>query len=408
MTTFPRGNLPPIEFAEKSAVDIESSIITTYEAIAGRSLAQADPIRLFLLSVGALIVQQRNIIDFSAKQNLLSYAQSTYIDYIGEGVGVYRLAAKAAQTTIKVVLSEVQPSVFVIQSGSLLPAGGLFFATTQDLSIPIGETEGEVIVECQTLGAIGNGILPGQIKAFVEPIAFVQSVTNITVSQGGTDVEDDESLVERIRLVPSSFSVAGPKDAYIYWTKTASQAIADAVVSSPEPQDIKQIVYDVLSDAGADPSLVSDMESALDSADWPGTVDVRVILDNGELPGSEITTLVYDTLSDDTIRPLTDYVKVSAPNVVTYDLNVEYWVSSSNSTKLQAIRDAVEAAINEYLTWQKTKIGRDITPDELTQRAITAGAKRLNIISPVFTVITDTEIAQDISVTVSYQGLEDG
>lgn len=408
MVELPRGNLPPITFAEKSAVDIEASIITIYESISGRSLQPADPIRKFLLSIGSIIVQQRNIIDFSAKQNLLSYAQNTFIDYIGEGVGVFRLKPKAAQTTIQFILSQPQPSAFVIYSGTAVTSGNVVFLTTQTIEIPIGQTIGEVVAECQELGVVGNGLLPGQIKTLVNPIAFIQSAKNITISQGGTSEEDDESLVERIRLAPSSFSVAGPNDAYVFWARTASQAIVDIKVSSPDADDIKQIVYDVLNNNTADPSLITAMETALDAATWPGTVDIRPLLDNGELPGPEINALVYDVLSADDIRPLTDYVKVSAPDPVSYDLNIEYWVSSERSANLQNVKENIEAAIADYVTWQKTKIGRDITPDELTQRAISAGAKRVNIITPVFTVISDTEVAQDSNIAISYQGVEDG
>ena len=59
--------LPEISFVETDTGNIESAIITTYEALAGRTLAQGDPIRLFLLSIAAIIVQQRVLIDYSAK-----------------------------------------------------------------------------------------------------------------------------------------------------------------------------------------------------------------------------------------------------------------------------------------------------------------------------------------------------
>ena len=374
MVDLPRGNLPPIEFAEKSAVDIEAAIITTYESITGRSLQPADPIRLFLLTIASIIVQQRSVIDFSAKQNLLSYAQSTFIDYIGEGVGVFRLEPKPAQTTIQFTLSAVQPSAFIIPAGTAITSGTLNFITTQTLEIPIGETVGTVTAQCQTTGEIGNNLLPGQIKTLVNPIAFVQSVKNTTTSQGGTNQEDDESLVERIRLAPASFSVAGPVDAYKYWARTASQAIVDVEVSTPTP----------------------------------GVVDVRPLLTNGELPGPEIIDLVDAVLSADDIRPLTDDVQVSAPDAVSYNLNVQYWIASDKASSAQNVQLRVNTAIEEYLVWQKTKIGRDINPDELTQRIISAGAKRVNIISPEFTVINNTQVAQEGTKNISYQGLEDG
>jgi phage-related baseplate assembly protein len=56
--------------------------------------------------------------------------------------------------------------------------------------------------------------------------------------------------------------------------------------------------------------------------------------------------------------------------------------------------------------WQKTKIGRDINPDELVKLVKEAGAKRVVVTSPVFTTIASGEVAKLTSQTVTYGGLE--
>ena len=88
--------LPDITFAESDPDVIETSVIEIYESLSGRTLAKADPVRLFLLSLAALIVQQRVIIDTAAKQNLLAYAKDEYLDHIGVLVGTDRLQSAAA------------------------------------------------------------------------------------------------------------------------------------------------------------------------------------------------------------------------------------------------------------------------------------------------------------------------
>lgn len=372
-TTLPRGNLPPISFAEKSPTLVEADIITTYEAIAGRTLASGDPVRLFLESVAAIIINQRAIIDFAAKQNLLSYAQGTYIGYLAELVGVERLPPQPAATTVQFTLSAAQGAVFTIPTGTQVAAGLLVFATIEDLDIPIGSTTGTVTAECTTAGIAGNDLLPGQIRTLVEPIAYVESVTNTTTSNGGAEEEGDESLVDRIRLAPASFSVAGPRDAYVYWALSANQGIIDVAVSSPTP----------------------------------GKVDVRPLMEGGELPGQEVLDQVTAVLSADTVRPLTDDVQVQAPVASNYSVNVKYWLRSSDANKSATLQAAVEAAADGYVLWQKSVIGRDINPDELVQRMMEAGAKRVEITTPVFTVLDETEVAQETSVTAAYQGMED-
>ena len=145
----PRGNLPPINFTKKSAETTIANIITTYEAIAGRSLLPGDPVRLFLQSVAAIIVQQRNVIDFAAKQNLLSYVTDDYVDYLGELVGVTRLEATPALTTIRFTLSAPRASVYTIPAGVQVSLSGqITFATTEPLEIPIGSVTGDVSAEC--------------------------------------------------------------------------------------------------------------------------------------------------------------------------------------------------------------------------------------------------------------------
>ena len=69
----------------------------------------------------------------------------------------------------------------------------------------------------------------------VDPVAYVEKVENITVSEGGADLEQDESLAERVYLAPSSWSTAGPDDAYEYWVRTFDPAISDVSVYSDIP-----------------------------------------------------------------------------------------------------------------------------------------------------------------------------
>jgi phage-related baseplate assembly protein len=127
----------------------------------------------------------------------------------------------------------------------------------------------------------------------------------------------------------------------------------------------------------------------------------------GEIPDSDVLNSVADVLKDDSVRPLTDDVDVLAPAAASYDVTVDYWISEANATQITAIQDAVDKAVADYVDWQKAKIGRDINPDELTRQIRAAGAKRITITSPSFTVLDNTEVAQEGTITVSYQGTED-
>ena len=106
MSDTPRWNLPAVEFLTTDAAKLESEIITKYEGLTGRSLAAGDPVRLFLLSIADILIQQRTAINIAAQQNLLSYAQGQYLDALGAYLSVERLAESRAKTTLRFTLSE--------------------------------------------------------------------------------------------------------------------------------------------------------------------------------------------------------------------------------------------------------------------------------------------------------------
>jgi phage-related baseplate assembly protein len=369
------SSLPKITFAEKDAATIEAAVITTYESISGKTLYPGDPVRLFLVAIASIIVQQRALIDYTGKQNLLAYAAGDVLEHLGVLVGTDRLTASAASTTLRFTLSAVQTGAVIIPSGTRATHGdNLLFATTAVATIPAGETYIDVDAQCVTTGAIGNGYTAGQINKLVDPMQWVASVMNTTTSEGGADVETDNAYRERIRQAPEQFSTAGPDGAYLYHAKSASALITDVSVYTPSP----------------------------------GVVEIRPLLTGGVIPGQEILDAVFAACSNKTVRPLTDNVQVLAPEAVAYDVDVTYWINTDNATVALSIQAAVAAVVNDWVLWQKTKLGRDINPSELIARMIAAGAKRVQVTSPIYTVVSLSQVAIADTVTVTLGGLEDG
>lgn len=225
---------------------------------------------------------------------------------------------------------------------------------------------------CTENGVDGNELLPGQVNVLVDLIPYVESVSNTTKTSGGADLESDESLAERIFLAPSGYSVAGPDDAYKYWTKTYSQTIGDVKVTSPNPVE----------------------------------VEIRFIMTDGELPTKTVIDGVAAYLQDENIRPLTDKVTVLAPETVKFNIAFAYYVNLSDQSKAGTIQAEVAQAVADYIEWQTRTIGRDINPSELMKRIVAAGAKRAEITSPVFTTVPDTSVARIGTQTVTYGGVE--
>ena len=134
---------------------------------------------------------------------------------------------------------------------------------------------------------------------------------------------------------------------------------------------------------------------------------------NGIIGNVEINTdggkieEVENALTPKDVRPLTDKVLVGSPETVEYALAGKWFLSSSHSTLLASITKAVDAAVEGYRLWQRSKPGRDINPDELIARMRNAGAKRVELETPVFKRLTETQIARETSVAMTFGGVED-
>lgn len=374
--TIPRWGLPDVEFLETDAETIKAEILTGYEQASGRTLAAGDPVRLFLLSLASIIIQQRTTINLAAQQNLLTYAQGEYLDALGALLSVERLEESRAVTTIKFTLSQALATVYTIPAGTEVTNGTVTFATDHDLDIPKGELSGSVTASCTVPGEVGNDFLAGQVTTIVKPMTFVAKAENVTITTGGSEAESDASLAERIRLAPNSFSVAGPEKAYIYHAKSVSSSVIDVSVTSPSP----------------------------------GEVDVYVLLSGGVLPQEETLQQISDYLNDSSIRPLTDYVKVLAPKAVNYQIELHYWIGREDSSRAEQIKADVTAAVEKYRLWQQGKIGRDILPAKLIQYVMQAGASRID--SPTmkpadFKALESGQVAQCTDVKVVYEGIKD-
>ena len=61
--------LNDVNFADYDPDAIESEIISLYESISGRTLSRSDPVKLFLNCIIFALIQQRNLIDKSARGN---------------------------------------------------------------------------------------------------------------------------------------------------------------------------------------------------------------------------------------------------------------------------------------------------------------------------------------------------
>ncbi len=363
-----------IEFVETDTEKVKSEILLTTEEILGRKIYPADPLYSFISTLAYVIIWLKHGINYTGNQNLLSHARGKYLDALAEFYGIKRLPAKPAITTLRFSIDQPLSFDVIIPKGTkATPDGKIFFETVEETRIPSGQLSAEVQAVCTIPGSIGNGYAIGQINKLVDPVPYITKVENTTMSMYGTDEEDDERFRERIRLSIERFTNAGSREAYIYHTKTVHQDIEDVSVFSPSP----------------------------------GVVKVVFLLKDGKLPDAQMIDLVKKHLSDERVRPLTDQVIVQAPQVVNYDISLTYYVHKKDSALVSQIQERVNTAVQGFINWTKTKIGRDVLPEDLIKRIKEAGAYRVEVQSPQYIQVNQDQVAHVQNVSTNYGGLVD-
>lgn len=366
-----------VDFSELTPSGIEGMVITAYEEASGQTVYPGDPVRLFLQSNAYIISLLAAFINETGNQQYLAHARGPHQDLIGALVDTARLPASPSRTVLRFSTAETLGWPVLIPQGTRANAGdgdtGLTFATDETAIIPAGERSVDVAATCLRAGAHANGLVPGQINRLVDPLAYVDAVRNTETTRLGADVEDDASYRARIRLAPERFSVAGPSGSYRYHALSAHQGIADVAVYAPVP----------------------------------GTVDVRPVMDGGELPPESVLELVRERLNADGVRPLTDTVIVAAPEPVEYAVSGGWWLHRDNGPLAASVTKKIEAALEEYRIWQRSAPGRDINPTRLVSLLERAGAKRVELESPRYQKLEQRQIARETSLDLQFMGIED-
>ena len=367
-------NFEEYEAIDSDAWEIKRDMINKFQELSGRSLTEANPETLIFSTVAYQLALLEEKYNDDIKQNYLRFARDERLDLKGEFYGNRgkRLIEQPAVATFRFYISNIQTTDTVIPKGSRIRYNELYFETDEEYKITKGNLSVDGKATCNTLGIIGNGIPVGQIKDMVDIFPNYAKVENITESNSGTNKEADESYRERIREIPESFTTAGSSGAYTFWTKTASTNIIDVKVHSPSATN----------------------------------VDIYIWTDIGAV-SQELKEKVKAVLNEENVRPLTDNVNIKEPNKINYSIDFDYYIDKDNETLVNVIKSNVDKTVQEYVEWQKEKIGKDINPDELIKRLKIAGVKRAVLRNPTFQKLDFNQVAINNGITSNYQGVEE-
>lgn len=372
-----------ISFLETDALTIYNSVMDQLTDTVGEPLYSGDERRIYGEAVAMVLMAVYNDLNDAAKQRLLRYARGETLDELGDRVGVKRIQPTPASDIFRFKVSEARDRNVVIPSGTRVTQDGIiYFATDQIAIIESGNLYVDVECTCITAGEAYNDLPENSITILVDKIPYIASVTNLYGTSGGDDGEaytedGDSKFRERIRLAPASFSVAGPMEAYKYYALSADSRIVDAHIDFPAAC----------------------------------VVDIYPLMMGGQIPSAEVLETVQSVFTDD-IRPMTDQVTVKAPTQVSYDINVKYYCTPENEEAAIILVENEGAAIDNYIDWQSSALGRDISPDALRRQILapadddmlTNRVERVDIISPAFKELSASQVAKfSGKLTVSHE-----
>jgi phage-related baseplate assembly protein len=320
---------------------IVADMISVFETATNRTLYPAEVERLLIDLYAYREALIRNAIQYAGEQNLVAFAAFPMLDYLGQLVGVTRLAAQPAGCTLQFTLANALTIPFVVPKGTRVGTqdGQYIFATLADLTIPAGATSGTVSALATVAGPGGNGYVAGQVSVQITPNSLISAVANTDTSADGSDPETDDHLRQRIQLAPNGFSKAGPADAYRLLALGVSAAIVDAQVVSPVPGTVQVFILT-----------------------GPITTQPVASPNSAGIAGSTLIAQVLAALSGDTVRPLDDTVEVDAVTEVDYTITAT--ITTYSDVDGASILSQAQATAAQFAIENAARIQRDIVPSQ--------------------------------------------
>lgn len=366
-----------LNFTEIDTEKLKNDMLERAEEYTGEMLYPGDERRIFIETIVYLLSVAFSSANEQCKKRLLKHADGYTLDEIGKRVLCTRLQPKPAMLELKFSLATARPHDITIPAGTTVTADNkVLFATNESARIAAGSLEVSGVLATATVGGIvTNGVPVGAVQSFVDKVPYVTGVINTTASSGGDNGEPyplaidpengddgagDENYRERISLAPAGFSCAGSELSYEYFARSASSNVEDVKILSVQQA---------------------------------GRTDIYITEKGGAEPSEGTLAAVRAAVTDPRVRGLNDNVVVQAPEAVSYDIELTYYVEQADETTAVKSIEGAGGIIEQYNEWQQGNIGRDIDPQKLIAMLRDA-CNWVEVVSPLRTTVSDSQIAR--------------
>jgi len=213
------------------------------------------------------------------------------------------------------------------------------------------------------------------VGADLDNIAALFGITRFTLTPADEALgipavmESDADFRRRMVLAPEGYSVAGPEGAYIFHALSADADVLDASATSPAAGEVLVSVLSRTGTGAASAALVSKVAAYV---------------------------------SDETRRPLTDFVTVQSAEIVPYA--VEATLTTFSGPDGGVVLAAAQANLDAYIA-SSHRLGRDITRSAIFAALHVEGVQNVELTAPAADIIVSrTQAPHCTGTTINYAG----
>ena len=205
----------------------------------------------------------------------------------------------------------------------------------------------EVILRARVNGAAKALLLALAHRHDLEHLGAWFGVERLIVNTNPLTMEDDERLRVRVQLAPQAFSTAGPHGAYVFHAMTAAPTVKHVGIDVPEPGHV--ILYPLVPTGDGTPSI-------------------------------EVLRAIRERLLREDVRPLTDVITVTAPDIIHTTVDVTLVMGEGVDPVL--LEDRAKTGIAAYAL-KRHKVGAPFYRSGVYDAAMVPGVDNVIINSPL-------------------------
>lgn len=317
------------DFVTADPAEILAKLKGYFEEETGRTLSPSQA-EMYLLETAAYMFSLRAAEDqLGFESCFVAWAQEKFLEIRGVGRNVKRLQASPATTTLRFSADAPALSRIGIPAGTRVsgPDGQVQFLTLATVYLEAGSTYVDVSAKANQAGSFANGFPAGALIAIIDPAPGIASVTNITETGNGAEIESLPRYRARVALAFDTIGDGLSKERYLTDVLGWSARVTDVTITRPQA----------------------------------GYVNIYPLMDTGAPNAEELVSLL-STFDESNIHQ-GDFIQAFAP--AAHEFSFTLALTLSNPAAENSARAAVQAVLD---IWAKS-LGGYIAPSELIRVA---------------------------------------